>query len=59
MEKSRGTMPVYIIEVLGRLTYLAKELLWLRLVSRSTKRNFKVIDPSRAVNSLKEKTKAH
>lgn len=50
---------MYIIEVLGRLTYLAKELLWLRLVSRSTKRNFKVIDPSRAVNSLKEKTKAH
>ena len=59
MEKSRGTMPVYIIEVFGRLTYLAKELLWLGLVSRSAKRNFKVIDPSWAVNSLKEKTKAH
>lgn len=59
MEKSRGTMPVYITEVLGRLTYLVKELLWLRLVSRSTKGNFKVIDPSWAVSSLKEKTKAH
>lgn len=52
-------MPVCITEVLGRLTYLVKELLWLRLVSRSTKGHFKVIDPSWAVNSLKEKTKAH